>query len=637
MRFEHPEFLYALFSILVPLIVHFFSFKRFRIEKFTNVAFLKNIKKENRKRSKLKKILILFTRLFALTSIIFAFSKPYLINSNKQNTQNDIIIYLDNSLSMSILEDNESIFSASKKEILETKFPTNKITLLTNNKSFINIKNEELKSIINNIDYSQNQLSVEAVLNKSELLFSKSKKTKKYLLFISDFQKNNDKVKIRNNSDYELITISKKPSKAINAFIDKIELKNKLDNYELQICAKSNYDKEIQLSLYDDKILIGKSSLKKSDDYVTNFILPKTKKIKGRIVIEDNGLSFDNEFFFNTPSLNKISVLTIGGNNSANQFKRIFIENKFSYDFKNYKKINYDIIYKQNLIIISEIKKLPKDLIMHLKSFIDLNGTIIFIPNQDGDISNYNNLLKFNNISLKKIHPTEKKITSINFDHPIYRESFSKIVENFKYPKTLRNFDIKHNGNKLLSYENNKPFLIEKGRFFLFTAQISNENSNFSDSPLIVPTVYGIGANCVNTPKAFYYLQADNKLEIDLNADNGSKVKLSQENFDYTPIQETKKNKIKIILDDKLVKAGHYLLINKSDTLETLSLNYNRNESVLIYNDLKQITASNTFYNIKNSLKNLKIDGKLNKIWKWFVTFAIVFLAIEMLLLKYFE
>ena len=86
-----------------------------------------------------------------------------------------------------------------------------------------------------------------------------------------------------------------------------------------------------------------------------------------------------------------------------------------------------------------------------------------------------------------------------------------------------------------------------------------------------------------------------------------------------------------------MVKAGHYLLINKSDTLETLSLNYNRNESVLIYNDLKQITASNTFYNIKNSLKNLKIDGKLNKIWKWFVTFAIVFLAIEMLLLKYFE
>ena len=614
MRFEHPEFLYGLFSILVPLFIHFFSFKRFKIEKFTNVAFLKNIKKENRRRSKLKKILILFSRLFALTSIIFAFSKPYLVNSNEQNTQNDIIIYLDNSFSMSILEDSESIFEASKKEILETKFPTNKITLLTNNKSFINIKNDELKSIINNIDYSQNQLSVEAVLNKSELLFSKSKKTKKYLLFVSDFQKKNDKIKIRNNSDYELITISKKPSKAINAFIDKIELKNKLDNYELKIYAKSNYDKEIQLSLYDDKILIGKSSLKKSNDYVTNFILTKTKKIKGRIVIEDNGLAFDNEFFFNTPSLNKISVLTIGGNNSANQFERIFIENKFSYDFKNFKKINYDIIYKQNLIIISEIKKLPKDLIMHLKSFIDLNGTIIFIPDQDGDISNYNKLLEFNNISLKKIHPTEKKITSINFDHPIYRESFSKIVKNFKYPKTLRSFEIKHEGNKLLSYQNNKPFLIENGRFFLFTAQ-----------------------NSVNTPKAYYYLQANSKLELDFNADNLSKVKLSREDFDFTPIQETTKNKIKITLDNKLVKAGHYLLINKSDTLETLSLNYNRNESELIYNNTKQITANNTFYNIKNSLKNLKIDRKLNKIWKWFVTFAIVFLAIEMLLLKYFE
>ncbi|WP_445956093.1 BatA domain-containing protein [Yeosuana sp.] len=77
MQFKHPELLYALFLLLIPIIVHLFQFRKFQKVAFTNVAFLKEINLQTRKSSQLKKWLTLLTRLLFLTAIIFAFAQPY--------------------------------------------------------------------------------------------------------------------------------------------------------------------------------------------------------------------------------------------------------------------------------------------------------------------------------------------------------------------------------------------------------------------------------------------------------------------------------------------------------------------------------------------------------------------------------
>ena len=43
MQFEKPEILYALLFLTIPILVHLFELRRFKIQAFTNTAFLKKI------------------------------------------------------------------------------------------------------------------------------------------------------------------------------------------------------------------------------------------------------------------------------------------------------------------------------------------------------------------------------------------------------------------------------------------------------------------------------------------------------------------------------------------------------------------------------------------------------------------
>ena len=72
MQFKHPELLYALFLLLIPIIVHLFQFRKFQKEDFTNVAFLKEVTLQTRKSSQLKKWLTLLTRLLLFAAIIIS-------------------------------------------------------------------------------------------------------------------------------------------------------------------------------------------------------------------------------------------------------------------------------------------------------------------------------------------------------------------------------------------------------------------------------------------------------------------------------------------------------------------------------------------------------------------------------------
>ena len=78
MRFAYPEFLFALSLIAIPIVIHLFNFRRFKKIYFTNVKFLKDIKEETTSRSKLKHLLVLLSRILAVSFLVFAFAQPFI-------------------------------------------------------------------------------------------------------------------------------------------------------------------------------------------------------------------------------------------------------------------------------------------------------------------------------------------------------------------------------------------------------------------------------------------------------------------------------------------------------------------------------------------------------------------------------
>jgi hypothetical protein len=77
MQFKYPAVFYFLFVLIIPIIVHLFQLQKFKKIAFTNVQFLQKISLETRKSSRLKKLLLLATRMLCFLALLFTFSQPY--------------------------------------------------------------------------------------------------------------------------------------------------------------------------------------------------------------------------------------------------------------------------------------------------------------------------------------------------------------------------------------------------------------------------------------------------------------------------------------------------------------------------------------------------------------------------------
>ena len=381
-----PELLFLLLAIIIPIIIHLFHFRKFQIEPFTNVDFLKRINIKTRKSSKLRKWLVLILRTLAVGSIIIAFSQPFKSDLVDKNIDNEIIFYIDNSFSMQAKGVNGPLLKHTIQELITSDIPSELITVITNNNTFKNFTKKQLKNSLIGIDYTNLQLSPKEIILKANNLFSK-KNNKKNLIIISDFQKKNKDFTIPKNLSFNLFLVDKKPENYENKYINNIKFESDNNNYKISVQCKTNNDttNSISLSLFNKNKLIGKSLLKKNNDFRTNFSLSKDESILGKFEINDNGVNYDDNFYFNIGKEEFISVLAIGDKKS-DYLPKIFTKDEFLYKYNSVKNIEFKKIQNYDLIIINEVVNLSNTLINELKSFINNGGRVLFIPSIDGDL-----------------------------------------------------------------------------------------------------------------------------------------------------------------------------------------------------------------------------------------------------------
>ena len=97
-QFLHPVFLYGLLLLVIPVLLHLFSLKRYKKVYFSNFNFLEALQKQKKNSSRLKNLVLLFLRLLALSCIVIAFATPYLNPEGKAlpaTTTPRIFIYDD--------------------------------------------------------------------------------------------------------------------------------------------------------------------------------------------------------------------------------------------------------------------------------------------------------------------------------------------------------------------------------------------------------------------------------------------------------------------------------------------------------------------------------------------------------------
>ena len=644
MQFKHPELLYALLLLLIPIIVHLFQLRKFKTEAFTNVAFLKKVSLQTRKSAQIKKWLTLLIRMGILAAIVIAFAQPFTSKNKTFNTKSETVIYLDNSFSMQVKGDKGELLKRAVSDIISSVPEDENIALVTNDNSF---RNTTVKAITNDLlklNYATNQLPYDAALLKSKKYFSKDDNTIKNLVFISDFQQKESNFKAEKDETTNLNLVQLKPVSKSNVTIDSVYISKKTSsNLELTVSLKNkgNTIENLPVSLYNNGSLLTKSSVKITDKATTVFTLPANERIDGKVTIDDTNLQFDNTLFFNINTNLKINVLAI--NQTSDAFlKSIYSANEFSYKATALNQLNYSDISSQNLIVLNELKQISSALITALKSFTNNGGILVVIPSENIDIQEYNSLLlNYNLTPFAKLSKTEKRLTNINYSHPLYSDGvFEKRVANFQYPKIKSYYpQILGKASAVLQFEDGKPFLSENNNAFVFTSALNSKNSSFQDINLIVPTFYNISKRSLKLSNLYYTIGKENTYDVATDLQQDAVLTLVNEdaNINIIPQQQYFNNKVAITTTETPEKAGVYNIKNKAEIIENVSYNYNRNESNLNYQSFSNsdnLTVSNSISEVFNTIKK---DSKVNELWKWFVILALLFLVLEMIILKYFK
>lgn len=640
MQFKHPEILYALFLLIIPIIVHLFQLRRFQKEAFTNVAFLKQVVIQTRKSSQLKKWLTLLTRMLLLACVIIAFAQPFTSNNNAFNATPETVIYLDNSFSLQAKGEQGELLKRAVQDIIDEVNPDEKISILTNDAVF---KSTTIKTIQNDLlqmGYSANQLSYDAALLKSKNLFNEDSSLKN-LVFISDFQQKSEALTIEQDSSYQINLVKLEPVNLSNISVDSAYVeKPTASTIQLKVILKNSGSPidNVSISLFDGEKLLAKTATEVTDEATAEFSISDQEIANGKIIIDDISLQFDNVLFFNLSKPPKTNVLSISDSTNDSYLKKLYASDEFSFIGTTLSQLNYSTIDNQNVIVLNEVSRIPSSLANSLKTFISNGGYVVVVPSETSEIDSYNSFLSEYALQMNAKIDTEKRVAQIQYAHPIYNNVFDRQVSNFQYPKVSSYFPVSSIGNsEPLQFEDSKPFLIQNNQLFLFTAPLNTDNSSFSNSPLIVPTFYNIARQSLKTPQLYYTIGTENVFDITTAMQQDDILTIQNTKTNIIPRQQYFNNKVTVTTNEEPSIAASYDVVNKSETVSKVSFNYNRDESNMVYQDLsglKNITISNS---TADMIKTLKSDSKVNELWKWFIIFALAFLIIEMLILKYFK
>ncbi|WP_370091323.1 BatA domain-containing protein, partial [Winogradskyella sp.] len=393
MQFKHPELLYALFLLVIPILIHLFQLRRFQKVKFTNVKFLKAVKLQTRKSSQLKKWLTLLTRMLLLACVIIAFAQPFIPNTKDFNEAQETVIYLDNSYSMQAVGKNGTLLNEAIQDIINTLPEDEQLSLFTNTQTFRNTTVKALKNDLIQLEHSPTQLNYDAVYLKGKQLFSGAGATTNNLVLVSDFQQNNEALTFEADSTVNLKLVQPKSTLIANVSIDSVYVANSTaESLDLNVKLSNQGEalENVTVSLFNNEALLAKSALDIETDAETTFSIPNDIAINGKLTVEDSGLQYDNTFYFNINSKPKIRVLAVNAETEDDFLKRIYTDDEFEYISYKINALNFNLIPDQNLIILNELETISEALKTALNAFKNDGGNILIIPSNNIDLNSYN-------------------------------------------------------------------------------------------------------------------------------------------------------------------------------------------------------------------------------------------------------
>lgn len=463
MRFVHPQYLFFLLAILVPLIVHLFKLRRYKREYFSNVRLLRQIQQEQRKRAKLREYFVLACRILTIVCIVLAFAQPYVPQdeSEHRNEYKAVFsIYLDNSFSMQAPAEDFSRVNQAKAyacSLLESMHSDASVQLLTNDFSGWQqqfYQPAELIRKIAGIGLSPFSPGFEEIEARQHALFDAASipSSSCFFYYISDFQKStwNFPLQKRKDSLVSQVFIPIEGRYQSNVSLDSIALESPVlqpgREIGLRVFLSNHSDKEqiqMPLRLFVDGRQIGAYPIDFKPEERVETKIPFRLEAPGfhtaYVEVADYPVEFDNRLFFSLNLEERLIVLHLWAGTASSSIAKVFQEDSsFLYQSFDIAQLDYGCLEKARLVIVEGLESMPTALESALESFVRKGGNLLLIPaapsglaladepgNAVGRTSAAEGVSKsflsdMLGDGLHPFHSIEDRLRWINRDHPLF-------------------------------------------------------------------------------------------------------------------------------------------------------------------------------------------------------------------------
>jgi hypothetical protein len=291
-----------------------------------------------------------------------------------------------------------------------------------------------------------------------------------------------------------------------------------------------------------------------------------------------------------------------------------------------------------------------------LKQYVQQGGNVLVLPAQNADLSAYRSFLGlFRANELRAFEPTVRSVGTVNTEEFVFNDVFENRSANLRLPTTQGNFPLTRydgrNEETLMTYRDGSPYLVkyraDLGHLYLLAAPIDEQvNDLVQNAEVFIPMLYKMAISAGAAKPLAYTIGRDEVIETNHRIGTGELVyKLSGNDEEFIPEQRVVGTKLFLGIDQQVAKAGFYtLFLNKDEPLDHLAFNYDRRESSLDYfspDDL-QVQLGDRVGVIDTRDDNAITTAITERsqgivLWRWCIIIALIGLAIEVLLLRFWR
>jgi hypothetical protein len=239
----------------------------------------------------------------------------------------------------------------------------------------------------------------------------------------------------------------------------------------------------------------------------------------------------------------------------------------FTFEETSPTQVDYASFSRRNLIVLNELTELSSGLIQELKKFTNAGGTLVVFPSLALDASSYAAMAsEFSCAVYGALSKNVQRVSSINFNHPIYDDVFERKPDKLDLPMAKQYFPMavssKSASEEIMKLQNGDYFAAAfdagAGKVYQFCTPLREDAGNFQQHAIFIPTLYKMALYAAPVSRLNYLVGSADRIVLSgVRSSSEQPVKLSAADgsFEIIPEQQQVEGKISIVAGTQIQKA----------------------------------------------------------------------------------